>query len=231
MRITILTLFPEMVEPFLNHSILKRASEQGFVTYEVINFRDFSTNKHKTVDDTPYGGGPGMVLSVEPIFYALESIESLQNTHKILLSPQGHTFDQSKAISLRKQQHIVLICGHYEGFDERVTSLVDEELSIGDYVLTGGELAALTVVDAVVRLIPGVLGDEASYQNDSFFNGLLDYPQYTKPRNFNGLEVPEVLLSGHHENIEKWRKEQSLIKTKKQRPDLYKKYQKTENIK
>ncbi|MFP4478958.1 MAG: tRNA (guanosine(37)-N1)-methyltransferase TrmD [Candidatus Izemoplasmatales bacterium] len=224
MKITILTLFPEMITPILNASILKRASDQEKVDYHVINFRDFSQNKHHTVDDTPYGGGAGMVLAVEPILHALESIEGYQEAHKILLSPQGKTYHQDKAKKLLNHQHIILICGHYEGFDERIRNFVDEELSIGDFVLTGGEIAAMAIVDSIVRLLPGVLGDEASFKNDSFYEGLLDYPQYTKPRTFRGMEVPQVLLSGHHKNIEEWRLKESIERTKTRRPDLYKKY-------
>lgn len=228
MKITILTLFPEMFEPVFNESILKRAQENKAVEFNMINFRDFSTNKHHTVDDTPYGGGAGMVLSVEPIYHALTSIDNYQEAYKILLSPQGKTYHQSMTKSLLNHQHIILICGHYEGFDDRIRELVDEEISIGDYVLTGGEIAAMAVVDSVVRLLPGVLGDEKSYINDSFYDDLLDYPQYTKPREFNGLEVPEVLLSGHHKNIEAWRKEERIKRTKSRRPDLYQKFLKNE---
>jgi len=213
-----------MIEPMLNASILKRAKEHGLVDYHLINFRDFSQNKHQTVDDTPFGGGAGMVLSIEPIYHALQSIDDIENAYKILLSPQGRTFEQSMAKHLTSYDHIVFICGHYEGFDERIRDLVDAEVSIGDFVMTGGEIAAMAIVDAVVRLLPGALGDETSYQKDSFYEDLLDYPQYTKPRDFMGQKVPEVLLSGHHKNIEKWRYEQSLERTKKRRPDLYKKY-------
>ncbi len=220
MKITILTLFPEMVEPLLNSSILKRAQEKKLVKFEIVNFRDFSTNKHKTVDDTPYGGGSGMVLAVEPIFYALESLE--KPNHKILLSPQGATFDQSKAKELLKEDHLIFICGHYEGFDERVLEFVDEEISLGDFVMTGGEIASLAMIDAIVRLIPGVLGSQESFVNDSFYEGLLDYPQYTKPREFQGFKVPDVLLSGDHAKIDKWREEMAKKKTLERRPDLLK---------
>lgn len=220
MKITILTLFPEMVEPLLNSSILKRAQEKKLVKFEIVNFRDFSTNKHKTVDDTPYGGGSGMVLAVEPIFYALETLE--KPNHKILLSPQGETFNQNKAKELLKEDHLTFICGHYEGFDERVLEFVDEEISLGDFVMTGGEIASLAMIDAIVRLIPGVLGSQESFVNDSFYEGLLDYPQYTKPREFKGLKVPDVLLSGDHAKIDKWREEMSKKKTLERRPDLLK---------
>jgi tRNA (guanine37-N1)-methyltransferase len=209
-----------MVEPLLNSSILKRAQEKKLVKFEIVNFRDFSTNKHKTVDDTPYGGGSGMVLAVEPIFYALESLE--KPNHKILLSPQGVTFDQSKAKELLKEDHLIFICGHYEGFDERVLEFVDEEISLGDFVMTGGEIASLAMIDAIVRLIPGVLGSQESFVNDSFYEGLLDYPQYTKPREFQGFKVPDVLLSGDHAKIDKWREEMAKKKTLERRPDLLK---------
>lgn len=225
MKITILSLFPEMIEPIINASIIKRAVEQKAVSFDVINFRDFSQNKHLTVDDTPYGGGAGMVLSVEPIYHALKSIDKLEDAHVILLSPQGKTYTQENAKSLLKYQHIVLICGHYEGFDDRIRNLVDEEISIGDYVLTGGEIGAMAISDSIVRMLPGVI-DASSYENDSFYDGLLDYPQYTKPRDFQGMKVPDVLLSGHHKNIEDWRFQQRVQRTKERRPDLFKKYQK-----
>lgn len=224
MKVTILSLFPQMIQPILNASILKRAQNQGAVDFQVINFRDFSQNKHQSVDDTPYGGGAGMVLSVEPIYHALRSIEDIDKAHIILLSPQGKVYDQGQAKTLSTYDHLVLICGHYEGFDDRIRSLVDQEISIGDYVLTGGEIAALAIADSVVRLLPGVLGDEDSYKLDSFYDGLLDYPHYTKPRVFNQMEVPEVLLSGHHKNIDTWRQNASLNRTKERRPDLYEKY-------
>ena len=221
MKITILSLFPEMINPIFNTSILKRALEKELIEFEIVNFRDFSTNKHKTVDDTPYGGGSGMVLSVEPIYFALESINT--KSHKILLTPQGSTFNQKKAKDLVEFDHLVFICGHYEGFDERVREFVDEELSLGDFVMTGGEIAAIAMVDAIVRLIPGVLGSKESYENDSFFNDYLDFPQYTKPRDFMGHKVPDVLVSGDHEKIAKWRKEMQEKKTLARRPDLLKK--------
>lgn len=225
MKITVLTLFPEMISPILEASIIKRARANQLIDIETINFRDFSTNKHKTVDDTPYGGGAGMVLSVEPIYRALTSIEGYQNALKILLTPQGQRYDQGLCKSLLDHQHLILICGHYEGFDERVRQYVDMEISIGDYVLTGGEIAALAIIDSVTRLIPGVLGSEASYVHDSFYEDMLDYPQYTKPREFNGLTVPEVLLSGNHQEIAKWRAEMKQKRTQERRPDLLKKKQ------
>jgi len=220
MKITILTLFPEMIEPLINASILKRAQENQLIEFNIINFRDFSTNKHKTVDDTPYGGGSGMVLAVEPIYLALESIP--EETHKILLSPQGKTFNQNVAKELLTEEHLVFVCGHYEGFDERVLKFIDEEISLGDFVMTGGEIAAMAMVDAIVRMIPGVLGSQESYEKDSFFDNCLDYPQYTKPREFKGLKVPDVLLSGDHAKIDKWRKDMQEKKTLEKRPDLIK---------
>jgi len=222
-KITVLTLFPDMFAPVLNESIIKRAQENSLIEFSFINFRDFSTNKHKTVDDTPYGGGAGMVLSVEPIYLALKSVEGNDKALKILLTPQGKTFTQTFAKDLVQEDHIILICGHYEGFDERVRELVDLELSIGDYVLTGGEIAALTIIDSISRLIPGVLGSAESYEHDSFYTDSLDYPQYTKPREFNGMKVPDVLLSGNHQEIAKWREEMKLKKTAERRPDLLKK--------
>lgn len=226
MKITVLTLFPEMIKPLLNSSILKRAQDQQLVDFEIINYRDFSTNKHKTVDDTPYGGGAGMVLSVEPIYYALTSIENYETAYKILLTPQGKTYNQELANKLVYKENLILICGHYEGFDDRIRDYVDVEISIGDYVLTGGEIGALAIIDSVVRMVPGVIGDEGSYINDSFYSGLLDYPQYTKPRDFKGKKVPEVLLNGNHKLIDKWRKEKQIERTKQRRPDLLEKYQK-----
>lgn len=209
-----------MIEPIINASILKRAKENSLVEFEIVNFRDFSTNKHQTVDDTPFGGGSGMVLSVEPIYYALDSL-TVPN-HKILLSPQGKTFNQKKAKELLNYKHLVFICGHYEGFDERVREFVDEEISLGDFVMTGGEIAAMAMIDAIARMIPGVLGSSESFEKDSFFDDYLDYPQYTKPREFKGLKVPDVLLSGNHQKIEEWRKKQQEERTKERRPDLLK---------
>jgi len=223
MKITVLTLFPEMFQPVLNESILKRAQEKGLIEIELINFRDFSTNKHKTVDDTPYGGGAGMVLSVEPLYYALTSIEGYQDALKVLLTPQGKTYHQQVTKEFVEHEHLILICGHYEGFDERIREFIDMELSIGDYVLTGGEIAAMVVIDSVSRLIPGVLGSRESYQHDSFYEDSLDYPQYTKPREFKGLKVPDVLLSGNHQEIDKWREEMKQKRTQERRPDLEKK--------
>ena len=227
MKIDIITLFPSMFAGPFNDSIVKIAREKKLVKIKIHNLRKWAKDKHKTVDGRPYGGGKGMVFMVKPIFEALKAIApkaKAQKTKTILLSPQGKTFTQKKAKELAKLDHLVLIAGHYEGFDERIREyLIDEELSIGDYVLTGGELPAMAVVDAVVRLIPGVLDKEAK-ENESFSKkDLLDYPQYTRPSDFKGWEVPEILLSGNHAEIEKWRKEKSVEKTKKARPDLLEK--------
>jgi tRNA (guanine37-N1)-methyltransferase len=223
MKITVLTLFPDMFPAILNDSIIKRAKEMNLIEFNIINFRDFSTNKHNTVDDTPYGGGAGMLLQIEPIYNALVSIPDYKEALVILLSPQGKKYNQNIVKDLIKKEHIILICGHYEGFDERVRDYIDLEISIGDYVLTGGEIAALAVIDSVVRLIPGVLGSKESYEHDSFYEDSLDYPQYTKPREFNGKKVPDVLLSGNHKEIAKWRDEMKLKRTQERRPDLLKK--------
>ncbi len=221
MKIDILTLFPEMFDGFLNTSIIKRAIQDNLVDIKVHNFRDFSTDPHKKVDDYGYGGGPGMVLMPQPIFDAVESLRSV-DSKVILLTPQGELFNQAKAFTLSQYKHIILICGHYEGFDERIRSLADIELSIGDYVLTGGEIPSMAITDSIVRLIPGVIVQD-SYENDTFQNNLLDYPVYTKPVDFRGMRVPDILLSGHHANIAKWRQEQQIIRTKERRPDLIEK--------
>lgn len=218
MKIDILTLFPEMFDGFLNTSIIKRAREDGYVSINVHNFRDYSLDKHNRVDDYPYGGGAGMVLMCEPIFRAIESIKTDESL-VIMLSPTGKVFKQSVAIDLSKEKHLILLCGHYEGFDERIKSIVDMELSIGDYVLTGGEVPAMVITDAITRLIPGVITSE-SLDSESFNDGLLDYPNYTRPEVFRGMRVPDVLLSGHHKNIEKYRMEERIRKTKENRSDL-----------
>lgn len=221
MLIQILTLFPEMFAGPFQHSILKRAQEQNLVKFKLINFRDYTTDKHRMVDDSPYGGGSGMVLKPEPIYRALSEVKAMQpHTKTILLTPQGEVFKQETARQLANYESLVFICGHYEGFDERIRAWVDLELSIGDYVLTGGELAAMVISDAVVRLLPGVLGSEESAIHDSFTEYLLDYPQYTRPVEFNGMKVPDVLLSGHHAQIEAWRRKEALIRTLKRRPEL-----------
>ncbi|WCF10251.1 tRNA (guanosine(37)-N1)-methyltransferase TrmD [Paenibacillus thiaminolyticus] len=262
MRIDVLTIFPEMCEGVFRSSILGKAQEKGLVTLNAVNFRDYSENKHQTVDDYPYGGGGGMVLKPEPIFAAVEamiaqqaeaertqlreeghtpaaddsdvpnvpnSTDGLNGPNRlerkrprvILMCPQGETFTQAKAEELAQESHLILVCGHYEGYDERIREhLVTDELSIGDYVLTGGELPAMVVTDSVVRLLPGVLGNESSAVTDSFSTGLLEYPHYTRPADFRGWTVPDVLLSGHHAKVEQWRKEQSLRRTVERRPDL-----------
>ena len=218
MRIDILTLFPEMFAP-LKESIIKRATEKNAVELNIIQIRDFSKDAHKKTDDEPYGGGAGMVMTPQPLYDAISSVKT-DNSYVIYLSPRGRVFKQAVAKELALKEHIIFVCGHYEGIDQRVIDLlVDEEMSIGDYVLTGGELPAMVIADSVIRLLDGVITG-GSLEEESFSNGLLEYPQYTRPQNFMGLEVPEVLRSGHHANIEKWRKEQSLEITKKNRPDL-----------
>ncbi|MED5019873.1 tRNA (guanosine(37)-N1)-methyltransferase TrmD [Paenibacillus chibensis] len=226
MNVDVLTLFPEMMDGVFRTSILGKAQEKGIVSLNAVNFRDYSDNKHGTVDDTPYGGGGGMVLKPDPIFAAVEDLLSKTSAapRVILMCPQGETFTQQKAEELSAEEHLIFICGHYEGYDERIREhLVTDELSIGDYVLTGGELPAMVVIDSVVRLLPGVLGNETSAVTDSFSTGLLEYPHYTRPAEFRGWKVPDILLSGHHANIELWRREQALKRTLQRRPDLLKK--------
>ncbi|MRN56772.1 tRNA (guanosine(37)-N1)-methyltransferase TrmD [Paenibacillus monticola] len=225
MRIDVLTLFPEMCESVFGTSILGKAREKGIVALNAVNFRDFSGNKHNSVDDTPYGGGGGMVLKPDPIFAAVEHVLEMSSSpvkpRIILMCPQGKTYNQKIAEELAQESHLIFICGHYEGYDERIREhLVTDELSMGDYVLTGGELPALTVIDSLVRLQPGALGNETSAITDSFSTGLLEYPHYTRPAEFRGWKVPDILLSGHHANIEVWRREQALQRTLERRPDL-----------
>ncbi|MBB5149887.1 MULTISPECIES: tRNA (guanosine(37)-N1)-methyltransferase TrmD [Ureibacillus] len=223
MKIHVLTLFPEMFDGVFGSSILKKAQEKGIVDIQVTNIRDYSDNKHKQVDDYPYGGGAGMVLKPEPVFHAVESITEGRNPRVILMCPQGERFTQSKAEELAEEEELVFICGHYEGYDERIREhLVTDEISIGDFVLTGGEIPAMAIIDSVVRLIPGVLGQEASHIHDSFSTGLLEHPHYTRPQEFRGMKVPDVLLSGNHQKIEEWRMEQSIKRTFERRPDLLK---------
>lgn len=225
MNIQILTLFPEWIEAGVDHSIIKRAREKGLCTVTAHQIRDFSENKHRQVDDMPYGGGAGMVLACQPLFSAIESLNLPGGTPLIYLSPKGQTLTQDKVKALSALDGFVLVCGHYEGLDQRVIDYFQmEELSIGDYILTGGELAALVVVDAVVRLTEGVLGDSASHQDESFENHLLEYPHYTRPEVFNNLSVPDVLLSGNHSKIRDWRLRESLILTKKRRPEMFRQY-------
>lgn len=218
MKIDILSLFPFMFDNFLNTSIIKRAIEKKKVFINVINFRDYSKDSHKKVDDTPFGGGSGMVLTCQPIFDCVESIKT-DDSYVILLTPTGVTYNQKLAKELTKFKHLIIICGHYEGFDDRIRTLADLELSIGDYVLTGGELASMVVADSVTRLIDGVITD-TSLEDESFNNNLLDYPVYTKPRNFRGMKVPDVLLSGDHKKIEEYRKKEQLRLTNEKRKDL-----------
>lgn len=222
MRFDVLTIFPQMIASYLNEGVLGRAVERGTVEARLVNIRDFASGAHKNTDDRPYGGGEGMVMKAGPIYRALESIERVgPRSMVILLTPKGERFDQSLARELATRDQLILICGRYEGVDERIRrTCIDMEVSVGDYVLSGGELAALVVMDAVGRLVPGVLGDEKSSQRESFEQGLLDYPQYTRPRVFRGLEVPSVLLSGDHEKIRLWRRTESLRRTLERRPDL-----------
>lgn len=222
LRIDVITIFPAMVQGFLTESILKRAVEKNAVTYRIINLRDFTDNRHLTVDDRPYGGGPGMIMKPEPIFKAVEAIKTPQ-ARIILLSPQGKIFNQATARELMKSSHLIFICGHYEGVDERVSqALATDEISIGDYVLTNGTLAATVVIDSIVRLLPNVLGAEGAADSDSFSAYQLEHPQYTRPEEFRGMKVPSVLLSGNHSEIKRWQNEQSKNRTRERRPDLVK---------
>lgn len=223
MRIDIMTLFPQQITAVMGESIIGRAMEKGLVEINAVNIRDFSADKHSRVDDTPYGGGNGMVLMLQPLLDCHKSLKK-DNSYTILMSPAGNVFTQSKAIDLLKHEHLILVCGHYEGLDQRFIDLcVDEEISIGDFVLTGGELPAMVVSDAICRMIPNVLSSEECFTDESHFSGTLEYPQYTKPQSYEGLTVPEVLLSGHHANINKWRRQKSLEKTKRVRPDMFSK--------
>lgn len=221
MKIDILTLFPEMFDGFLNTSIIKRARQDKYVEINIHNIRDYSKDPHKKVDDYPFGGGKGMVLMPQPIFDAVDVLKK-DNSIVILMTPQGEPYYQEKAKELTTFNHLIIICGHYEGFDERILSIVDEEISIGDYILTGGEIPSMVITDSVVRLIDGVIEQE-SHENESFTDNLLDYPVYTKPQDFRGMKVPDVLVSGHHENIRKWRLEEQIRKTTEKRPDLIEK--------
>ena len=221
-RFDILTLFPNMFKGLIEDSIIKRAIEKKLIEVNLIDFREFSTNKHHTVDDYSYGGGAGMLISVEPVHLAMKTIPNLDRAKKLLMSPSGKTFNQAKAIELSKEEHIVMVCGHYEGIDARILNFIDEEVSIGDYVLMGGEVPAMTILEAVSRLVPGVISEDSPV-NESFSDSLLEHPQYTRPAIYEGLGVPDVLLSGHHANIKKWQREKALEKTLKVRPDLLKK--------
>ena len=223
MKIDVLTLFPEMFTGVFGHSILKKAAELNAVAYNVVNFRDYADNKHQTVDDYPYGGGAGMVLKPQPIFDAVGDLRSKANSEPrvILLCPQGERYTQKKAEELASVNHLIFVCGHYEGYDERIREhVVTDEISIGDFVLTGGELGAMVVIDSVVRLLPDVLGNEESHQQDSFSTGLLEHPHYTRPADFRGMKVPDILISGNHRLIDEWRMKESLRRTVLRRPDL-----------
>lgn len=223
MKIDVLTLFPEMYDA-MNMSILGRAIEDNYLSIDYINIRDFANNKHNKVDDYPFGGGPGMVMKPEPIYNAIMSVKQ-ENSRVIYLSPKGKVYNQNLANELSKEEHIVFLCGHYEGIDQRIIdNYITEEISIGDYVLTGGELASMVIIDSIARLIPGVLSTEESFKDESHYSGLLEYPQYTRPREFNDLEVPEVLLSGNHKNIAEWRKYKALKDTYLKRPDVFSEY-------
>lgn len=225
MRFDVITLFPEMIEGAMNHSVIKRAMENDLLTIHATQLRDYAYDKHKIVDDTPFGGGAGMLMKPEPFFRAVEDVvqkTNLPNRRVILMAPSGTTFNQAKCIELASYDHLIFLCGHYEGVDARVQEyLADEVLSIGDYVLTGGELPAMVIMDSVARNISGVLGSADSAPQDSFYAGLLEYPQYTRPRTYEGHDVPDVLLSGNHAEIEKWRRKQSLLITREKRPDLF----------
>lgn len=231
MKFSVLTLFPEMLAA-LGESIIGRAMKKGIIETEYINIRDYSTDKHRRVDDYPYGAGGGMVMQPQPIYDAYKAAAEDNTPHVIYMSPQGAALTQNKARELARNEHIVILCGHYEGVDERIIEeIVDEEISIGDYVLTGGELPAMVLIDCVSRMIEGVLDSEETASVESHYNGLLEYPQYTRPPQFMGRGVPEILLSGHHANIEKWRREQSILRTARKRPDLIEKAQLTDKEK
>ena len=219
MKIDVLTLFPEMFAGPLDYSMVKRARDAGILDLRVVNLREFTHDRHKTVDDKPFGGGPGMLLKPEPIFEAVESLAD-ERTRVVMLTPVGRKFNQQIARELSAEAHLLLLCGAYEGFDERVRTLARDEISMGDFVLTNGALPAMVIIDAITRLLPGVLGDEQSSQDESFSHGTLEYPHYTRPAEFRGMKVPEVLLSGNHAEIEKWRREQAALRTKERRPDL-----------
>lgn len=232
MRFDIITIFPDLFRDFLNFGILRRALKKGIIEVNIHNLRDYSTDKHRKVDDKPYGEETGMILMPEPVFNAVEGIKAGNSSLTILLSPQGTLFNQEIAVRLSKFSQIILICGRYEGVDERIKEhLIEEEISIGDYILSGGEIPAMVVIEAVSRLIPGVVGKEESIRKDSFLSGILDYPRYTKPRNFRGFLVPEILLSGDHEKIKKWQKDKAIENTLKKRPELLERIELTEEQK
>ncbi len=229
MRFDVLTLFPETVVNACNFSILKRAANENFIEINVVNPRDYTLDKHKKVDDTPYGGGAGMLLACQPYLDALKSVQKSASSKTIVMSPKGKTFNQEMAKDFANLDQLIIICGHYEGFDERIIEKSQaEEISIGDFVMTGGEFPALCIMDSVSRLVKGVLGDDESFEYDSHYDGLLEHPHYTKPREYDGLAVPEILLSGNHEKIKEWRRVQQFIVTKQKRPDLFEKFLQTE---
>lgn len=221
LKIDILTLFPEMFDVF-NYSIIGRAREKNIVTINTHNIRDYSLDKHKKTDDYPYGGGAGMVMTPQPIVDCIKKVKETNKGKVIFMGPKGKKFDQNIAKTMSKENEIIILCGHYEGIDERIYKYVDEEISLGDFVLTGGEMACIPIVDSICRMLPGVLKTSESYTDESFYSGLLEYPQYTRPENFEGDKVPDVLLSGHHENIRKWRRKKSLLITREKRKDLLK---------
>ena len=221
MKFDVMTLFPEMITSVTNESILGRSAEKGLISVNAVNIRDYTNDKHKRVDDYPYGGGFGMVMKCQPIYDCYNDLVKGEKVHTVYMSPKGKVLTQKKALELSKLPRLIILCGHYEGVDQRIIDeIVDEEISIGDYVLTGGELGALVLIDSVSRMIDGVLASEEAFENESHFNGLLEHPQYTRPEEWNSKRVPDILLSGHHANIEKWKQEQSLIITEKMRPDL-----------
>ena len=225
MKFTVLTLFPDMMKTIFNESIIGRAVKNGLLEINVVNIRDYTIDKHRRVDDSPYGGGFGMVMACQPIVDCYRDVTQGRKVKTLYMSPQGRVFDENAAVELSKEDEIVILCGHYEGVDERALEILNvEEYSVGNYVLTGGELPAAIIVDAVGRLVDGVLPDPSCYEDESIFSGLLEYPQYTRPEEYEGKRVPEILLSGHHANIQKWKKEQSIARTKQKRPDLYEKW-------
>ena len=230
MKINILTLFPEMFDIF-NHSIIGKAQDKGIIDIEAVNIRDYTNNKHKKVDDYPYGGGAGMAMQAQPVVDAIRACKKENKGKVICLGPKGKTMNQALAKELSTEENLIFLCGHYEGIDERAFKEVDMQISLGDFVLTGGEMAAIPVIDSIVRLVPGVLNKSESHEDESFSDGLLEYPQYTRPDVFEGERIPEVLISGHHENIRKWRRLQSLLITKERRPDLYEKVELTKEDK
>lgn len=232
MRFDVITLFPEIIENYCSASVIGRAFKQEVISVNTVNPREFSTDKHKKVDDTPYGGGVGMVLACQPFYDAYESVKKLENTVSIIFTPQGKPFNQQIAKDLSKKDQIIMISGHYEGYDERIRQIPElTEISLGDFVLTGGELAALCVIDAVTRLLPGGIGKEESAEKDSFSEDLLEYPHYTRPYDFRGRTVPDVLLSGNHQEIAKWRNKQAILRTQEKRPDLFEKFMQREHTK